>query len=31
MDIWLSIHEAKLLLHRHVFHYDGIEHTVRHQ
>jgi hypothetical protein len=31
MDLWSSIHEVELLLHRHVFHYDKIEHTTRHR
>jgi hypothetical protein len=25
------IYEAELLLHRHIFHYDGMEHIVGHQ
>jgi hypothetical protein len=31
MDLWSSIHEAELLLHRRIFHYDGIEHTAEHR
>jgi hypothetical protein len=31
LDGSLAIHEAELLLYRHIFHYDRIEHTAGHR